>query len=266
MQHLFQVWPDFTDAVKGASHVLLLADYDGTLTPIVARPQEAVLSQEVREKLSALARKPAYSVGIISGRSIDELKKLVSIDGLYYSGNHGLEIEGPGLKYFHPPAEQARATMRELAARLAEEMANIAGVIVQEKGLSLSVHYRLVSGGEEAGVGEAFRRITEPLRREGRISVFSGKKVLEVKPPLDWDKGKAVQIIIRELKGLLKEERILTVFLGDDTTDEDAFRVLHRPDGWSVFIAGEKAVSSADYCLNSVAEVEELLERLITLK
>jgi trehalose 6-phosphate phosphatase len=266
MQHFFQVWTEFTDTVKASSHVLLLADYDGTLTPIVDRPQEAVLSREVRGMLLALAHKPAYSVGVISGRSIDELKKLVGIDGLYYSGNHGLEIEGPGLKYFHPPAEQARTTMRELAARLAEEMDNIAGVIVQEKGLSLSVHYRLVSGAEEASVGDAFRRITEPLRREGKISVFSGKKVLEVKPPLDWDKGKAVHIIIRELKGLLKVERILTVFLGDDTTDEDAFRVLHRPDGWSVFITGEKAVSSAEYYLNSVAEVKELLERLLTLK
>ena len=168
MQHLFQVWPEFSDSVKAAPHVLLLADYDGTLTPIVALPQQAVLTREVRERLSGLVLNPAYSLGVISGRSIDELKQLVGIDGLYYSGNHGLEIEGPGLTYFHPPAEQARAMMRELAARLAEEMADIAGVIIQEKGLSLSVHYRLVSEGEEAGVGEAFRRITEPLRREGR--------------------------------------------------------------------------------------------------
>ncbi len=266
MQHLFQAWPDFTAAVKTASHVLLLTDYDGTLTPIVGRPQDAVLSKEARHRLSVLAEKPAYSVGVISGRSIDELKSLVGIEGLYYSGNHGLEIEGPGLRYLHPPAELARATMSELAAQLAEALENIAGAIVQEKGLSLSVHYRLVKKGEEDSVVETFHRITGPLHRQGKIRVFSGKKVLEVKPPLDWDKGKAVEIIISKLKALLKTERILTVFLGDDTTDEDAFRVLHRPDGWSVFIAGEKASSAADYYLDSVSETEELLDRLIRLE
>jgi len=98
MEHLFKEWPDFTAAVKEAPHVLLLADYDGTLAQIVAKPEEAVLSQEVRDILSDLEKKPAFSVGVISGRSIDELKSLVAVEGIYYSGNHGLEIERPGLK------------------------------------------------------------------------------------------------------------------------------------------------------------------------
>ncbi len=266
MQHLFQSWPDFSAAIISAHHVLFLADYDGTLTPIVSLPQDAVLSDKARHRLSVLAEQPKYSVGVISGRSIDELKSLVSIEGIYYSGNHGLEIEGPGLRYFHPPAEQTRATIREMAGRLAEALENITGVIIQEKGLSLSVHYRLVNESEENNVAKIFHRISEPLTRQGKISVFSGKKVLEVKPPLDWDKGKAVEIIIKKLKVLLDIERIVTVFLGDDTTDEDAFRILHRPDGWGVFIAGEKTSSVADYYLDSVAEVEELLDRLIKLK
>lgn len=266
MQHLFRSWPDFSAAIISASHVLFLADYDGTLTPIVGRPQDALISEEVRHRLSVLAEKHDYSVGVISGRSIDELKSLVGIDGIYYSGNHGLEIEGPGLRYFHPPAGPARDAIRELAERLAGALEHISGVIVQEKGLSLSVHYRQVDNEEQKNVADVFRLITDPLIRQGKISVFYGKKVLEVKPPLDWHKGKAVEIILDKLKLLLKMKRILTIFLGDDTTDEDAFRVLHPPDGWSIFITSEKTSSAAEYYLDSVAEVEELLDRLIKLK
>ena len=93
MQHLFQSWQSFSSDVRDASHIVLLSDYDGTLTPIVSRPEEAILPHDAKEKLSALAQKPAFSVGIISGRPLSEVKALVGIDGIYYAGNHGLEIE-----------------------------------------------------------------------------------------------------------------------------------------------------------------------------
>jgi trehalose-phosphatase len=266
MEYLFKAWPDFARAVKAAPHVLLLADYDGTLAQIVGRPQNAVLSKEVRDNLTKLAKKPAYSLGVISGRSIDELKSLVAIGGIYYSGNHGLEIEGPGLKYVHPQAEAARATMRDLAAQLAEALENIDGVIVQQKGLSVSVHYRLVKLEKENAVTDAMNRITARPHEAGIIRVYPMKKLWEIRPPIDWDKGKAIEFIGNEIKANLKIIRLLTIYLGDDTTDEDAFKVLRRPDGWSIYIGGEKASSSAAYHLDSVAEVEEFLDRLIKLK
>jgi trehalose 6-phosphate phosphatase len=265
MQHLFNAWADFTAGIRAAAHVIVLSDYDGTLTPIMGRPQDAVLSEEAQHRLSDLSEKQGYSVGIISGRSIDEVKSMVGLEGIYYSGNHGLEIEGPGLKYSYQPAEQARAMMQELGAALAVALENISGVIVQEKGLSLSVHYRLVPEIQQDNVVEIFRRLTATLEQQGEITVFAGKKVLEVKPPLDWDKGKAVEIIISRLKDKLKTENILAVFLGDDTTDEDAFKMLHYPHGWSVFIGGESTSSAADYYLDSVAQVQEFLDRLIDL-
>ncbi len=266
MQHLFQSWRAFSDDCRTVSHVLLLSDYDGTLTPIVGHPDDAVLSPEVRNQLSALAQRPAFSVGIISGREISELKSLVAIEGIYYAGNHGLEIEGPGLSYVSPEAGTARATMHELAGRLAAVLANIPGVIIQDKGLSLSVHYRLVKPGQEGAVAEAVQQITGPLSREGRIKVFTGKKVWEVRPPIDWHKGKAVEAISREIKSLLEPGRIITLYLGDDNTDEDAFRVVRRPEGWSIFVGQANTASHADYYLTSTAEVAEFLARLIQLK
>ncbi len=266
MEYLFKAWPDFAKSVKAAPHVLLLADYDGTLAQIVGRPRDAVLSASVRQELQALAGKSEISVGVISGRRVAEVKSLVAIEGIYYSGNHGLEIEGPGLKYVHPQAEAARAMMQDLGAQLAEALENIDGVIIQEKGLSVSVHYRLAKPDKEDAVTSAVKRITAPYVDKGEIRVYPMKKVWEIRPPLDWDKGKAAEFIGRKIKVNLKLPRLLTIYLGDDTTDEDAFRVLHRPDGWSIFVGGEKAASSAAYYLNSVVEVEEFLARLIELK
>ena len=266
MQYLFQSWESFSSDVKVASHVLLLSDYDGTLTPIVSRPEEAILSPAVREKLTALAQKPAFSVGIISGRPLSEVKALVGIDGIYYAGNHGLEIEGPGLNFINLEAKEAQATIKDLARHSSTKLSGIEGVIVEDKGLSLSIHYRLVKKSEEKVVAEIFRQITSPWLRDGRIKITSGKKVWEIRPPVDWHKGKAIETIMKEMKTVLGNGQWLTIYLGDDTTDEDAFKIIHRPQGWSIFVGEENPSSNADYFLNSTSEVTTFLSRLLELK
>jgi trehalose 6-phosphate phosphatase len=266
MEYLFKIWPDFIKSIKTASHVLLLCDYDGTLTPIVGRPEDAVLSAGVRQRLKALSRRPEYSVGVITGRRLAEVKSLVDIRGIYYSGNHGMEIEGPGLKYVNPEARKSRAVLQEMEAQLSGALENIPGVIVTNKGFSVSVHYRLVKPDREDTIADTVKRITAPHIEKGEIKVYPMKKVWEIKPPADWDKGKAVEFIGREIKARLKLPQLMTAYLGDDTTDEDAFKILRRPDAWSIFVCGEKVLSAADYYLNSVAEVEEFLDRLNKLK
>ena len=266
MQHLFKVWRAFSDDCRAASHILLLADYDGTLAAIAGRPADAVLSDSVRQKLKDLAGKPETSVGVISGRSIAELKSLVRIESIYYSGNHGLEIEGPGLSFVSPGLEAVRPIFAGLARELEAALKGMAGVIIQEKGLSLSVHYRLVKPEEEGAVTGAVQRVTARQRDEGKIRVFAMKKVWEIRPPIDWDKGKAVEVIAREIKRTLQQKRLLTIYLGDDTTDEDAFKVVQRPHGWSIFVGEENRQSAAGYYLTTTAEVEEFLTRLNGLK
>jgi len=266
VQHLFRSWESFSSDIKAAGCILLLADYDGTLTPIVSRPEEAILSSEVREKLRALTQKPVFSVGIISGRSLSEVKSLVAVEGIYYAGNHGLEIEGPGLEFIHPAAKAAQPEIQELFRQLSARLANIEGVIVEDKGLSLSVHYRLVIKSEEEIVAQIFHQVTSPWLGDGKIRVTSGKKVWEVRPPIDWHKGKAVETIMKEVKVVRKGEEGLTIYLGDDRTDEDAFRIIHRPHGWSILVGPENTTSNADYSLNSTAEVMTFLSRLHDLK
>ncbi|MFQ6121479.1 MAG: trehalose-phosphatase [Dehalococcoidales bacterium] len=266
MQYLFQAWESFSSDFRAASHILLLSDYDGTLTPIVGRPDEAILSSEVREKLCALVEKPTFSVGVISGRSLSEIKMMVGIEGIYYAGNHGLEIEGPHLKLINPVAEATQTEIRNLARQFSAKLSSTEGVIVEDKGLSLSVHYRLVKESEVDGVVQIFHQITSPLLRKGKIRVTSGKKVWEVRPPVDWHKGKAVETIIKGLKSVLKPGQLLTIYLGDDTTDEDAFRIIHRPQGWSIFVGPENPSSNADYFLGSTSEVMTFFSRLLGLR
>jgi trehalose-phosphatase len=266
MEHLFKAWRDFSAACRAAAHIVLLADYDGTLANIVGRPQDAVLSPGVRKALSLLARKPTFSVGVVSGRQLAELKSLVAIEGIYYAGNHGLEIEGIGLNYFNAEAEAVRPVIAGLARKLAAALKGINGVIIQEKGLSLSVHYRLAKPEYEDAVTGIVRRITARYEDEGKIRVFAMKKVREIRPPVDWDKGKALETIENAVKKRVKKKELLTIYLGDDTTDEDAFRILRHPVGWGIYVGEENPASAAEYFLNSPAEVEEFLIRLNELK
>jgi trehalose-phosphatase len=266
MQHLFQSWETFSSDIRATSHVLLLLDYDGTLTPIVSRPEQALLSSDNRGKLSALAKKSAFSLGIISGRPLPELKTMVGIAGIYYAGNHGLEIEGPGLKLINPMAQAAKAEMKDLAGQFSARLGGIEGTIVEDKGLSLSIHYRLVKQDEVDTAAEIFQQITSPWLQKGKIRITSGKKVWEVRPPIDWHKGKAVETITKEIKATHDGEQLLTIYLGDDTTDEDAFRIIHRPQGWSIFVGEEKPSSNADYFLTATSEVMAFLSSLRELK
>ena len=265
MQHLFQSWEYCASAIRAADHVLLLSDYDGTLTPIVSRPEEAVLSPTVGEKLRALAEKPGFSVGIISGRALAEVKALVGIAGIYYAGNHGLEIEGPGLEFIHPMAEKARTELKELAQQLSARLGSIEGVLVEDKGFSLSIHYRLANKSGQKVAAEVFQQVTSPWLGDGKIRLTSGKKVWEVRPPIDWNKGKAVETIRQELKAVIASKQGQIIYLGDDSTDEDAFRAVNQLEGCSIFIGEENPLSAADYFLNSTSEVESFLARLLEL-
>jgi len=266
MKHLFQSWPEFSRNIRAATRVLLLSDYDGTLTPIVGNPHDAVLKPDVRNTLKAISDNPAFSVGIISGRLLSDLKSLAGIESIYYAGNHGLEIEGPGISYINETAGETRAEMQKLAGELDSRLRGINGVIIENKGLSLSVHYRLVSEFERQNVINAFEEITALVLTAGRIRVSSGKMIKEVRPPVDWHKGKAVETIKQEIRTVSGSRESAVIYMGDDTTDEDAFGVVNPPEGWSIFIGPGNPASSADYFLDSPDEVAVFLSRLLELK
>jgi trehalose 6-phosphate phosphatase len=262
MQYLFESWVNISHRLKSADNILFLADYDGTLTPIVDKPELAVLSQEMKNLLRILAKNKRYTIGIISGRALADLKNKVGIEGIIYAGNHGLEIEGFGTSFFEPIAEEMRPFLHMLNQALSVTLRGIKGVFVENKGLTLSVHYRMVKGAEEKNVSDAFQRITDPLRVTGKIRITRGKRVYEIRPPIDWGKGKAIAWLIAKLKNSSKKGRILPIYLGDDLTDEDGFKMINKKRGISIFIGAEGNPSEAQYFLKSPEEVAKFLNML----
>jgi len=263
LQHLFSVWQEFSKRLKAASRVLLLCDYDGTLTPIVDKPELADLSEKTKQMLQTLARQSYFTVGIISGRALADLRQKVGLSNIIYAGNHGLEIEGPGVSLVNPLAAEMRPVFRLINQVLNKALAPIKGVQVEDKGLSVSVHYRMVEEGRSEEVTNAFERVIATARSLGKVRITSGKKVYEVRPAVEWDKGEAIALLIERYGKTKTKKELLPIYLGDDQTDEDGFKVIEKQGGISVFVGEETGNSAARYYLRSPAEVEQLLERLV---
>ena len=141
-RNLMDSLPEIVGPIDRAGKILLALDFDGTLTPIRSRPEEAVLAEPVRSLLARLAQLLRVDVMIASGRSLDDVRSRVGLPQLIYSGNHGLEIQGHGLEFVEPRARAAAGPLRELVRRAERLLANVPGVLLEPKGLTASVHYR----------------------------------------------------------------------------------------------------------------------------
>ncbi len=236
--------------------VALFFDYDGTLTPIRDRPEDAQLSEATRAALETAARTPNLDTVIVSGRGLADVKRLVGVAGLTYVGNHGFEIEGPGLSFRHPEIER----YRDLVIRAAEELQQFGepGAFVEEKGATLSYHVRLVP---EQRRESLLRRAHKVLRRRN-LRVLPGKLVIEGRPPIAWHKGHAVLFVLVQRHGADWPAQVRALYVGDDATDEDAFRSLHGL-GRSICVgAAWDGATQADYALPDPEAVTQLLRWL----
>jgi trehalose-phosphatase len=243
---------------------VLLSDYDGTLTPIVSHPAAAFLSASIRAALQVLTAHRRYRVAIISGRALADLRRRVAGKEVYLAGNHGLQIEGPGSQFVYPEAQVLRPHIQALAHALRRDLAEIPGVFIEDKGFSLSVHYRQVPEVWVAAVQERLRARASPAIEAGRLTLRAGKAVFEVRPRVPWDKGEAVRWIVERLGYDLPAANVLPIYLGDDDTDEDAFRVVNST-GVAIVVGGERRHSAAQYYVESVEEVERFLRALSAL-
>ena len=262
MEHLFLAWASIAPRLKAARKVFLFSDFDGTLTPIVERPEDAVLDPEVRGLLQALASSPRFFLGIISGRALVDLQAKVAVPSVIFAGNHGLEISGPGLNFLSPLVADMKSTIRLIHSVLERTVTGIKGVVLEDKGLTLSVHYRQVAEPDLGNLTRAFRKAVGTAQMLGKIRVTTGKKVYEVRPPVDWNKGKALEHIMDRLRSEGRHGPTLSFYLGDDMTDEDAFRAINRLGGVSVYVGEGTHRSEAQYYVTSADEVAEFLRKL----
>ena len=264
MAHLLNIWPSVRARLFRVGRILLLFDYDGTLTPIVARPEDALLPEKARERLAALVIHPRCIAGIVSGRSLSDLAVLADIDALIHAGNHGMEIRGPGLDFIHPEAIAAREVLDQVQAALGDALAHVPGVIVEHKGLTLSVHYRATPEPLAGEVDDGVTAIVEPYVESGQLRLTRGKMVVEVRPAIAWDKGKAIEKIYRHSCGGRNPGNCpFPVYFGDDRTDEDGFRAVQEMGGLAVFVGESRQGTVALHQLDSPREVSETMRLIL---
>ncbi len=259
MSDLARILTSASEWLAGEGSILLMTDYDGTLTPIVDDPADALLSEEVREQLVRIARSPRGCVALISGRALEDLRAHVGIPEVIYAGCHGLEVAGPNLTFRHPDALAQQPVLCAVGDTLARRAPSVSGMRVEPKGLAVAVHYRHVAPDEIRRVEiELARAIRE--QQGSRLKIFHGTKVIEVLPQVAWTKGECARWIRERVEPGLPG-RLLWLYLGDDWTDEHAFEVLSG-EALTIRVGDAVPASKAAYRLQDVSEVQQLLTAL----
>jgi trehalose-phosphatase len=262
MEYLFDQWGQVKRKLTN-KYLFLFFDYDGTLAPIAKTPQQAVISEKVKELLETLSRKPNLALAIISGRELKDVKNIVGLKNIIYAGNHGLEIEGPKIKFESHVSPRSKSVMRDIYENLISNFSRIKGVLIEDKGLAISVHYRLVDAKNMHEFLSIFFEITKPFTANNKIKINEGKKVYEIRPMVAWDKGKTVLWLLARQQFLVEEDKVIPVYFGDDITDEDSFKAL-KNKGLTIFV-GEPKASKAAYYVKSAAEVAQFMKKVLEL-
>ncbi|GAB4813437.1 hypothetical protein N2152v2_000483 [Parachlorella kessleri] len=263
--------------------VAVFLDYDGTLTPIVSNPDLAFMSDAMRDRVRRVAG--LFPTAIISGRGREKVEGFVQLRELYYAGSHGMDIVGPrpaaaagrgghsggggqeeggdclaeGADVAFQAAAQYAPLMDAVFQELEQGLAGIPGASVEHNKFCVSAHFRNCAPDDWPAVVTAVDGVAA---RHPELKITRGRKVLEVRPQVDWDKGAALAHLLGEL-GLADPGSVLAVYIGDDRTDEDAFRVLaERQLGVGILVSTKMKPTAAAYTLRDPAEVGQFLGRL----
>ncbi|KAK7282802.1 hypothetical protein RIF29_11868 [Crotalaria pallida] len=256
---------------KGKQIVTFL-DYDGTLSPIVADPDKAYMSTKMKGTLKEIARH--FPTAIVTGRCIDKVYNFVRLARVYYAGSHGMDIKGPtknrshekgnnGKAMLFQPASQFLPMIDEVYKILQEKTKSVPGAMVENNKFCLSVHFRCVDEKSWAPLAEQVRLV---INEYPKLKLTQGRKVLEIRPTIKWDKGKALEFLLQSL-GYDNSNEVFPIYIGDDRTDEDAFKVLRsRGQGIGILVSRFPKETDASYTLEDPSEVEQFLRRLVEWK
>jgi trehalose-phosphatase len=242
----------------GPRGFFLFLDFDGTLVPIQNDPTKCVLSPKIKGQLEAIALSGKACMAILTGRTVSDVRDRVNIQDVYYGGNHGIEISGPRVNYTHPDALSGKHIIDKVCRKIEQEIGNIEGAFIEKKKFGFTLHYRMANKEDKALIKRTFYKIISESPDPQAFSVLRGKKVLELVPRIQWDKGKAALFLLQSQKN-----NYLPLYVGDDITDEKAFEVL-RERGLTVRI-GKSKKSVAQYFLKGQWEVSRFLRHINNL-
>ncbi len=255
-------WKKLRRELRQSQRCVVFLDYDGTLTSIVRDPDRAVLSKSMRSVLEKLARQKRFDLVVLSGRKLRQLRRLVRIERIIYAGSHGYEWGSARPREVYERVRRFRPVIHRLANRLAKKLLGIPGAWIEDKGFTCSVHYRKCRPRDVLRVLRVCDEVTGSVLFKDRIRVINGKKVYELCPAIEWDKGKAVEWLLRAFPRIAGKRSV--IYLGDDATDEDAFRVVKQLGGWGIRVGWPEKSTEASYVVNGIREVRSSLTHLLT--
>ena len=246
------------DVVTGRQPAVFF-DFDGTLSDIVENPDSAWLVEGAADALTSLTAQ--CPVAILSGRDLADVRQRIGLPGIWYAGSHGFELTGPdGAHHENAEAAASIPVLEEAAAELADQLGHISGVMVEHKRFGVAVHYRNAARDR---VGEVSAAVRSAGRRTA-LRVTTGREVIELRPNVDWDKGKTLRWVLDYIRHDEHPGPLLPIYLGDDITDEDAFDAVHD-DGIPIVVRhtddGDRA-TAAKYALDNPERVRDFTELL----
>jgi trehalose 6-phosphate phosphatase len=252
-------WNRTAQRIRSASHIALFLDYDGTLTQIRQEPAAAVLSLEGELILRHLSSLTDIPICIVTGRSMEDIRRLIPLDHMSFAANHGFHILHEAKEWIHPDAVSIIQVFSRLTGVLRSRLEPFPKVYVENKQFTLTVHYRSVPSSQ---VRSLISLVINTIRSfDTSLIITRGKKVIEIRPSISWGKGDAVLQIMKTIK---TPRRPVPLFIGDDATDEDVFRVL-QSKGITMRV-GKNTSTLARYYVKDVEEVLRLLHLVIELR
>jgi trehalose 6-phosphate phosphatase len=234
-------------------------DFDGTLSEIVDDPASARLAAGAGHALASLAAR--CPLAVLSGRDLADVRQRVSVAGLWYAGSHGFELTGPdGAHQDNEAATAAVPVLADAATALRHRLESVAGVAVEHKRFAVAMHYRNAARDHVGAVAGAVR----DAGRQYALRVTTGREVIELRPDIDWDKGKTLRWILDQVNRSGHGGPLVPIYLGDDITDEDAFDAISH-DGVGIVVRhtddGDRA-TAARFALDNPEQVCEFTKRL----
>jgi len=247
----------------GDRHILVLTDFDGTLSELAPTPDDAVISEEVRSQFAQLAALDSVTTGVVSGRRLADVRRRVGVGGEFVAGLHGLEIVGPHETYEHEALAAVAPVIRDLRERAGRALGWCHGVLLEDKTFALTCHVRLVASEDAERALEQFAGLARPQMQSKVLRLLTGSETAEVLPAADWHKGSAVEWI-RSVVSARLGTHVPVIYLGDDRTDEDAFSILGSDD-LAIGVGPRPQPHLVHWRLAGPASVGRLFARLRTL-
>lgn len=260
MKYIFSKLPEIERGIKNSKHVALLLDFDGTISPIVKKPEDAYITEKVRCTLKKINK--IFPVIIVTGRPFNVIKEKVKVAQLIYTASHGLEWNFGGKLERKPLPKSIIEKLTQFRKTIKNIKENYPSLIIENKPYSVTFHYHTMSIKDKKTFKNWLKKFLKPIYKQSSIRVFCDKETIDITPNLHWTKGDVAKLALKYLRKKNKRN-FMPIYIGDSTTDEDAFHALSH--GITIKV-GKSKTSRAKWYLRDQKEVEVFLKWLLSLE